>query len=330
MHIILVSDRLATARTLTITPRVLAAMVLVFFVLVFATSFAFSWLSLHFRLPFVQQMIVAVQQHEAQKTQEFVRDNLDAMAARLGQMQAQLLRLDSLGERLSTLAGVRGGERPTERSGARSGDAPVDRPAGDGATAGGGSGGPLRFPEGGLRSVAELQRELDRLALHVEFRGDALSALEARLMDERLKRSMLPTVLPIEANYIGSSFGTRIDPIAGIRAMHEGIDFVADIGTPVSAAASGVVVTVEQHPEYGHLVEIDHGNDFSTRYAHLSRTLVRPGQVVKRGQQIAASGNSGRSTGPHLHFEVRYRGVPQNPARFLRQDSQALARLGAR
>jgi murein DD-endopeptidase MepM/ murein hydrolase activator NlpD len=101
--------------------------------------------------------------------------------------------------------------------------------------------------------------------------------------------------------------------------MHEGIDFVADPGTRVISAAGGIVATAEYHPQYGNLIEIDHGNDFTSRYAHLSKLMVKPGQVIKRGQEIGASGNTGRSTGPHLHFEVRYKGAAQNPARFLRQ-----------
>jgi murein DD-endopeptidase MepM/ murein hydrolase activator NlpD len=96
--------------------------------------------------------------------------------------------------------------------------------------------------------------------------------------------------------------------------MHEGIDFVADVGTRVVASAGGVVVTNEYHPQYGNLIEIDHGNDFSSRYAHLSSLDVKLGQVVKRGQKIAMSGNTGRSTGPHLHFEMRYLGNALNPA----------------
>jgi murein DD-endopeptidase MepM/ murein hydrolase activator NlpD len=118
---------------------------------------------------------------------------------------------------------------------------------------------------------------------------------------------------------MGSGFGWRVDPFVGVGAMHEGIDFVADIGTPVVAAAGGVVIWADKHPQYGNLVEIDHGNDFTTRYAHLSKILIKDGQVVKRGQNIALSGNTGRSTGPHLHFEVRLNGVAQNPLRFLKQ-----------
>ena len=141
--------------------------------------------------------------------------------------------------------------------------------------------------------------------------------LEDRLMDRRIRQILLPSALPIQAKGIGSPFGRRVDPIAGVGAMHEGIDFVADVGTPVAASAGGVVKEAVHHPEYGNLIELDHGNGFSTRYAHLSKILVRPGQMINRGQEIALSGNTGRSTGPHLHFEVRYQGAAQNPAKYL-------------
>ena len=101
--------------------------------------------------------------------------------------------------------------------------------------------------------------------------------------------------------------------------MHEGVDFPSEIGTKVVSAAAGIVVSAQYHPDYGNVIEIDHGNDLTTRYAHTARMLVKPGSVVKRGQLIAEVGNTGRSTGPHLHFEVRFRGIAQNPNRFLEQ-----------
>jgi len=99
--------------------------------------------------------------------------------------------------------------------------------------------------------------------------------------------------------------------------MHEGIDFLADPGTPVVAAADGIVVFSGFHPQYGYVVDLDHGNDLVTRYAHCSKLLVKEGDVVTRGRKIAESGSTGRSTGPHLHFEVRFRGAAQNPSKFL-------------
>lgn len=303
MHIILVSNRLATARTLTVTPRLLIAVIAVFIVLAVSISFLFSWVGVRFNLPFAERLVASVQQAQTQKTQEFVRDNVNAMAVKLGQMQAQLLRLDSLGERVSALSGVKLPEKPLPGKG--------------------GQGGPLVTDARPLSSL-ELQREVDLLAQIVEQRSDSFTVLESQLMEQRFKSNLLPTIQPILATNVGSNFGWRVDPIVGVSAMHEGIDFIAEPGTRVISAAGGVVVTAEFHPQYGNLIEIDHGNDFSSRYAHLSKLLVKPGQVIKRGQEIGASGNTGRSTGPHLHFEVRYKGVAQNPARFLQQSADRI------
>jgi murein DD-endopeptidase MepM/ murein hydrolase activator NlpD len=127
----------------------------------------------------------------------------------------------------------------------------------------------------------------------------------------------MPTIPPVEGSWSASSFGWRIDPITGMQAMHEGMDFIADTGTPIVAAAGGLVTVAESHHQYGLMVEIDHGNDFTTRYAHASRVFVKVGDLVQRGRKVAEVGSTGRTTGPHLHFEVRYKGVAQNPARFL-------------
>lgn len=301
MHIILVSNRLATSRTLTITPRLAAGVAITFLALAFLMSFILSWVGIRFHLPFAETLVVSVQQEQTQKTQDFVRDNLNVMAAKLGTMQAQLLQLDSLGERISTLSGVKAPEKIS-----------ADKA---------GKGGPLVLPTTPL-SPEELQREVDRLAQIVEQRSDTLTVLESQLMEQRIKSSLLPTIFPISGEFVGSSFGRRLDPIAGVYAMHEGVDFVADPGTRIVASAGGIVVSAEYHSAYGNLIEIDHGNEFSTRYAHLSKILVKPGQIVKRGQNIGASGNTGRSTGPHLHFEVRFKGIAQNPTRFLQHGSQ--------
>lgn len=301
MHIILVSNRLATAKTLSITPALLAGALAAFIVFAFATSFLFSWIGVRFNMPFAADLVASVQQLQNRKTEEYVRDNISAMAVKLGEMQAQLMRLDLLGERVSKQSGI-----PLPKA---------ENPSKDG------QGGPLVRPAPPL-SVGELQREIDRLADIVEQRSENLTAIESQLMERRIKTTLLPTIVPIEANHVGSTFGRRLDPIAGVSAMHEGIDFVADVGTPVIASAGGVVVVAEPHPQYGKMIEIDHGNDFTSRYAHLSKINVKPGQIIKRGQLLGASGNTGRTTGPHLHFEIRFKGVAQNPSRFLQLGSQ--------
>lgn len=304
MQIIFVSGHFKTARTVTIMPRHVVLAVAAFVGLVFATSAAFSWLSVHLRLPLVQELVLSLQQRETQQTQEFVGNNLRLMAAKLGELQAQVLQLDSLGERLSGLAGV---SKETPKSA---------KPAGQG--------GPLIAAP---LSAEELQKEIDRLGQVVESKTDELTMLESRLLEKRVKDRLLPTTLPVKEAVIGSGFGHRADPIAGVRAMHEGIDFNAETGTPVVAAAAGVVVVAEYHPEFGNMIDIDHGEGLISRYAHLSRSQVKTGQLIRRGERIGDVGSTGRSTGSHLHFEVRMLGVAQNPAHFLKQGSEyALAK----
>jgi len=137
-----------------------------------------------------------------------------------------------------------------------------------------------------------------------------------------VKKKLTPTINPVGAPFNASGFGRRIDPFTGQWAMHEGVDFLADIGTPVVAAAGGIVQFAGFHPQYGYMIDIDHGNDLVTRYAHTSKLLVREGDIVQRGRKIGEVGSTGRSTGPHLHFEVRFRGAAQNPGKFLVTSSQ--------
>ncbi|HMM55550.1 MAG TPA: M23 family metallopeptidase [Candidatus Desulfobacillus sp.] len=312
MHIILVSDRLATARTFTLAPRhlALAAAGLVLAVLALASLFSYVTVrhAAEIRLPFLQSLLMSVREKEAGKTEDFMRENLNAMAVRLGKMQAQLMRLDGLGERLGQLSGLKPPEaRPDAKFG---------------------QGGPLVVPLHPL-TAEDVQQQIDRFSLQIDSRSDYLGLIESELMDERIKRKLLPTAMPIDAEWKTSSYGWRIDPFTGAQAMHEGVDFPAEVGKPIRAAAAGIIVAAEHHPFYGNMVEIDHGNDLVTRYAHASKLLVKEGALVKRGQRIAEVGSTGRSTGPHLHFEVRFKGAAQNPIRFLqnaRQQKSALAR----
>ncbi len=313
MQIILVSNHMATARSFTLTIRHLVVAVAVLVLTVLMLSSLFSYLTMRhaaeIRLPFLQDMLRNISLEEAARTRDLVRDNLANMAARLGQMQGQLMQLDSLGERLAGMAGV----KPKDAKGKSEA-----KPAREG------SGGPLIRPE--RLSAASLQQALDDLARQVDARSQTLAVLESRLLDERIRKNLLPTSIPVTEGVRSSNFGLRSDPFTGQVAMHEGIDFTAEPGTPIYAAAAGIVKSVERHPEYGNVVDIDHGDELVTRYAHASLVLVREGEFVKRGQHIAAVGNTGRSTGPHLHFEVRLKDVPQNPARFLDRDPAELAK----
>lgn len=294
---------MATAKTFTITVKLVLALLIGFAAIVLLLSSLFSYVTVRhaaeIRLPFLQDLVRDTRIEDTHRSSEFMRENLKAMAVKVGELQARLVRLDSLGDRMATVVGIKPQELKMQEQ-------ILD-----------GRGGPLISAT--PLSADELQRALDALSHEVDTRSDTLSLLDSRLFEERVRRNMLPTTLPVNAQWNASGFGWRIDPFTGERAMHEGVDFPAEIGTPVVSAAAGIVVSAEHHPDYGNVVEIDHGNDLTTRYAHLSRVLVVPGTVVKRGQHIADSGDTGRSTGPHLHFEVRFRGAAQNPNRFLEQ-----------
>lgn len=304
MHIILVSDRMATAKSITLSARhaVAAVVGLVGSVLLVSSLVLFVTLRYveQIPLPFVQELVYGQRYQDARKQQEAARENLGVMASKLGEMQAHIIRLDSMGERLSQLTGI----KPQE---VRDSAVPTTK---------GGQGGPLVLAPAAL-TEHDVQRQLDTLSRQVEWRGDYLGLVETQVLDERARQKLLPTTLPIAGAWDASSFGWRKDPFTGQRALHEGVDFSADSGTPIKAAASGVVIMAERHSSYGNIVEIDHGDGLTTRYAHASKLLVTVGAVVKRGQEIAEVGSTGRSTGPHLHFEVRVDGVAQNPNRFL-------------
>lgn len=308
MHIILVSESVPTTRTITITAKKVLVTLAIFFGLTLAGSIFISWLSIQFRLPGIDSLISLEKAKDNAQNQTIVRNNLQMMATRLGELQAQVLEMDSLSERLTALAGIKAPPKD-----------PIKAPASVGK---GGQGGPLVTDQ---LTSDQLQKEIERLAKAVNSRSDFMQNLETALLEQKVAQRLLPTTLPVRDASMGSGFGYRSDPFLGVRAMHQGIDFNAPIGTPVLAAAAGVITISDRHYDYGNMVEIDHGGELSTRYAHLSAISVKPGQIVKRGQVIGALGNTGRSTGPHLHFEVRMLGVPQNPARFL-EKGQQLAR----
>jgi murein DD-endopeptidase MepM/ murein hydrolase activator NlpD len=311
MHIILVSDRLAKARSIEFSLRHLvlgaAGLVVGLVVLVFLISYLGVRHAAELKLPLLQSLVRSAQQEESERAQDFLRQNLNAMAVKLGEMQAQLMRLDALGERLSTVAGVRPSDFRFGEIPGRGGASVVSVPMHD-------------------LSLGDFSRQLDFLARQTETRSDLYGVLESQLLDARVKQTLTPTALPVSfGSWNASGFGWRIDPITGQMALHEGIDFIAETGTPILAAASGVVVTAEFQHAYGNMVEVDHGGDLLTRYAHASKILVKVGQLVRSGEKIAEVGTTGRSTGSHLHFEVRHKGVAQNPARFLRGGAKVAA-----
>ncbi len=282
MQIIVVDPRLKRARTIDVRPRML--------VLFRAAN--------ELRIPMVRDLVALIMRDDVERQQQFLRDNISAMARKLGEMQAQLMRLDALGERVSKAAGI----RPEEFNF-------TELPGRGGALSE--SSRPMTLPE--------LQSELQRVAKDVDSRDDFMNVIESEQLSTRVRNSLLPQNAPVTEGFIGSGYGMRTDPFTGQLAMHAGVDFAANVGTPIFAAAGGVVIAAEQHPAYGNAVSIDHGNGLVTMYAHASKIVVKVGEIVKRGQKIAEVGTTGRSTGPHLHFEVHVNDVPQNPWKFLAQ-----------
>ncbi len=243
--------------------------------------------------PVIGSFVRLLVKDEFEQRDRFMRENLNVMAKKVGEMQAKLTQLESLGERVSGLAGVNAGDIKALP----------------------GRGGVL-LPGRDL-SLQELQTTLTAMDQATDQRADWMTLMESRLFEQKMRNMMVPTQQPVPGANLGSHFGWRIDPITGQSALHTGLDFQADTGTPIYAAAGGVVVTQEYHAGYGNLVEVDHGKDLITRYAHASQVFVKKGDVIKRGQKIAEVGTTGRSTGSHLHFEVLVQGVPQDPQKFL-------------
>ena len=241
---------------------------------------------------------VAEQRAELEQAKTLAEENTRALSQRVAQLQAHVLRLDAAGSRMTEIAGL----EPDEFNFA-------EPP-----------------PVGGPESVSTEPQHVD---------GDpvlgALEAFEERLLARerqmrvledilvagRMQRELKPSGWPVANGYMSSVYGWRADPFNGRRTLHQGIDFAAPNGSDVLSVAAGVVTEAAPQDGYGLMVEINHGNGYVTRYGHNSRVLVKPGEKVDKGQRIAAVGNSGRSTGPHVHFEVLLNGYVVNPAQYI-------------
>ena len=317
MQILITHGSLARTRVLRFNRRQLAAaLVLLVLVLMLLSGTIYHAIFLKAARegwPVVSQIVKLVVRDEFAQRDRFMRENLDAMAQKVGEMQAKLIKLEAMSERVSGLAGL----KPDEvRQMVQSPPKP------------GGQGGPF-VPVGSL-SMAELNRLVSSLDEATDQSTDVYTLVESRLFERRLASLMVPNSPPVNGQ-VGSGFGFRSDPFTGRAALHTGLDFPAETGTSIMAAAGGVVRSTDFHPAYGNLLEIDHGNGLSTRYAHTSKILVKAGDLVKRGQVVAEVGTTGRSTGSHLHFEVLVEGVQQDPAKFLAKGvaSPALAAANA-
>jgi murein DD-endopeptidase MepM/ murein hydrolase activator NlpD len=238
------------------------------------------------------------QRHQVLEAKGQLQEKLDALASRVGLMNAHVIRLDALGRRLTEMAGLdKGGEFDFEHSPAQ--------------------GGPEGLTDGAAARAPELVSMLDDLAHQIQDRERQLGVLENLIAARNLRRQIVPDGRPVLQGWISSYFGSRADPFDGRSAFHKGVDFAAPEGSQVVAVASGVVTWSRDRFGYGRCVEINHGNGLVTRYAHNQKLLVAVGDTIQKGQPIALIGSTGRSTGPHLHFEVLKGGRAVDPMSFV-------------
>jgi murein DD-endopeptidase MepM/ murein hydrolase activator NlpD len=244
-----------------------------------------------------------LQRESIQTIRQGNEDTLDALAIRIAQMNARIIRLDALGRRLTDMADLDDGEFDFNTPPALGGP---EEPVATGSN--------VAIPEV-VESMASLDDQLNN-------REAQLGVLESLLMGQNLKDRVYPQGRPVSSGWISSYFGKRTDPFTGKPANHTGIDFAGKLGDPVVAVADGVVTWSADRYGYGVMVEINHGNGYSTRYAHNAENLVVVGDEVKKGQAVAHMGETGRATGPNLHFEVLKNGRRVNPVNFIRESSR--------
>jgi murein DD-endopeptidase MepM/ murein hydrolase activator NlpD len=235
--------------------------------------------------------LVAQQKSEVDEMRARLQERVDALSARVGQVNAHVIRLDALGRRLTELADIESREFDFDSA-----------PA---------TGGPEA--EGRAAEVPDLTRMLDDLEDRLSLRDAQLGALEGVILQRDLREQTLPDGRPVRRGYISSYFGERQDPFTGHQTFHKGVDFAAARGSDVLAVGAGVVTFSGYHAGYGGVVEISHGDGYVTRYAHNQQVKVQTGQAVSRGDVVALMGSTGRSTGPHVHFEVLRNGRPVDP-----------------
>jgi murein DD-endopeptidase MepM/ murein hydrolase activator NlpD len=241
--------------------------------------------------------VLTAQKAEVAELKERLRDRTDALAIRLARLDAHIVRIDELGKRLTAMAHIDRSEFNFD-----------EEPA---------VGGPEGNDVGGSPQVPDLTSSIDELQQRIELRDAQLAALENVLLKRNLDAAVQPEGRPVLHGSISSYFGERDDPFTGRDEFHKGVDFAGIQGASVIAVAAGVVTWAGPRTGYGNLVEVNHGKGYVTRYAHNERVLVAVGQTVTRGQTIALMGSTGRSTGPHVHFEVLHGGTQVNPLKFV-------------
>ncbi len=242
------------------------------------------------------QQQIRQQQVQLQYLRQEADADVDALSSRLGLLQAHVMRLDALGQKLIQMANIDKGEFDFGNIPALGGPETLSQKASD---------------------ISEITSAIEQLGLELEKRQNQLVYLEGLVMNKNLQKEVQPSGRPILKGWLSSYYGMRTHPISGKKEMHKGIDFAGETGGAVIAVAKGVITYAGKRWGFGKIVEIAHGNGYVTRYAHNSRILVSVGDTVEKGFQIAEIGSTGRSTGPHVHFEVMKDGRPINPVKFI-------------
>lgn len=290
MNIILLSRKHGRPLTVQLRPRLLLTSLGVALVV----FMALGWAAARFLAPAPDQVVVSGGRDEA-------RDQLKAMTSRMAEMQAQLMRLDALGEHLAESANLNPAEFETAKK-----KPPMGGPMTEEMTV---------LSDGG----AGLQLRLQELAEQISMKEAQLQALDSLMSGQRALPKSYLAHMPVRTGYMSSNYGYRTDPFTGHAAFHGGIDFAGAEGTHVYAVAPGIVTWAGPRTGYGNLVEISHGDGVSTRYAHASSVTVKVGDLVSKDQLVAYMGSTGRSTGPHLHYEVLREGKQVDPATYIAQ-----------
>ncbi|HEV2285447.1 MAG TPA: M23 family metallopeptidase [Steroidobacteraceae bacterium] len=302
MNVILLSRRDGRARQFNLARPVTLGAVLAAVALVLGGAFAVGLQlgkGVHHEVALAETTrfagLLAEQKQEIANLKQQLQLRVDAMAMRIGEVNAHVIRLDALGKRLTEMADIDSREFDFDR------DPPSGGPEGEGVSA----------------QVPDLSVMLTRLEQRADLRESQLAALENVILTRELKEEIHPEGRPVSSGYISSYFGERADPFDGLEKFHKGVDFAGNLGSDVVAVAAGVITWAGERSGYGKLIEINHGDGYSTRYAHNERTLVAVGQTVKRGESIALMGSTGHSTGPHVHFEVLHNGRQVDPLSFI-------------
>lgn len=228
------------------------------------------------------------------------QQGLEAMTSKIGELQARLMRIDALGSRLIPIAKLDKNEFNFDESPSLGGPENAE------------------INEDGVRVIAvDITKVIDDLDQQITDRQQQLDIIESLLTNRKIENQAFIAGIPVRKGWLSSPFGRRIDPFTGRVAWHEGIDFAAPDGSDIIATAAGVVIFAGQKLGYGNMVEIDHGNGYTTRYAHAKKVLVKKGDIINKGERVALVGSTGRSTGPHVHFEVRKNRRALDPAKYI-------------